>query len=67
MQTRLNVQGMHCDNCAARVEKALQELSGVSAEVSFSDGFARVDHPEGISVDDLLAAVQAAGYAAEEA
>ena len=65
METTLKVTGMHCDNCAARVEKALQELDGVSAEVSFSDGTARVSHPDSISVTDLQDAVKSAGYAAE--
>jgi len=65
METRLKVDGMHCDNCAARVEKALQELDGVSAEVAFSDGMARVTHPDTVSVADLQDAVKSAGYTAE--
>ena len=67
METRLKVDDMHCGNCAARVEKALQELDGVSAEVSFDDGTARVSHPDSVSVSDLQDAVKSAGYAAEPA
>ncbi|MFB6261187.1 MAG: heavy-metal-associated domain-containing protein [Thiohalorhabdaceae bacterium] len=67
METTLTVAGMHCDNCAARVEKALQELDGVNADVSFSDGTARVTHPDTVSVADLQDAVKSAGYAAEPA
>jgi Cu+-exporting ATPase len=65
METTLRVQGMHCDQCAARVEKALQELAGVTAEVAFSDGTARINHPESVSLADLQDAVKAAGYAAQ--
>ena len=62
METTIRVEGMSCGNCAAKVEKALQELSGVSAEVDLESGTARVNHPEGIAFDDLADAVKAAGY-----
>jgi Cu+-exporting ATPase len=67
METLLKVSGMNCDHCAARVEQALQELDGVSAEVAFGDGTARVTHPDTISITDLQDAVKSAGYTAEPA
>jgi len=67
METRLSVEGMSCGNCAARVEQALNELSGVSAEVSLDEGAARVEHSDDVSVTDLQAAVEKAGYSAKPA
>lgn len=67
METTLRVEGMSCGNCAARVAKALEELPGVTAEVSHEEGVARVIHGGDIAVADMQAAVQAAGYAAEPA
>ncbi len=64
METTIRVEGMSCGNCAAKVEKALRELPGVSAEVDLEAGSARVTHPAEVAFDDLARAIQAAGYTA---
>jgi Cu+-exporting ATPase len=64
METVLQVDGMSCGKCAERVAKGLTALPGVSAEVSHEAGTARVQHPEEIPVEELVAAVRNAGYEA---
>ncbi|GAA2429904.1 heavy metal translocating P-type ATPase [Actinomadura vinacea] len=64
-RVELAIGGMTCASCAARVEKRLNRLEGVTATVNYATEKARVDYPEGVSVDDLIAQVEKAGYSAE--
>lgn len=64
----LKIAGMHCLDCARKVEKALQGVPGVDrAEVQYIRKWARVVAEDEVDVKDLVAAVQAAGYGAEPA
>ena len=60
----LPVDGIHCAGCVSRVEKALLAVSGVmEASVNLATGEARVAFsPGSVELEDLLAAVEAAGY-----
>ncbi len=59
----LQISGMTCVRCAARVEKVLNSLPEVSAAVNFATEKAHVDfNPQSINVPALIAAVQRAGY-----
>ena len=58
----LAVTGMTCASCAARVEKKLNKMPGVVATVNYATETARVQVPEGVSRDDLVAVVEATGY-----
>ena len=60
----LAIGGMTCASCAARVEKRLNRMEGVTAEVNFATEKARVRVPDGIHADDLIAEVEATGYTA---
>ena len=60
----LAIGGMTCASCAARIEKRLNKLDGVTAEVNFATEKARVLVPEGVGADDLVAQVEATGYTA---
>ncbi len=62
--TVLTVGGMTCAACVNRVEKKLGRLDGVTATVNLATGKARVRHPPGLPVTDLLATVEAAGFTA---
>ncbi|XVQ11092.1 heavy metal translocating P-type ATPase [Spirillospora sp. CA-255316] len=64
-RVELAIGGMTCASCAARVEKRLNKLEGVTATVNYATEKARVDYPEGVSVEDLIAQVEKAGYTAE--
>jgi Cu+-exporting ATPase len=60
----LAIEGMTCASCAARIEKRLNKLDGVDAAVNFATEEARVRAPASRPVDDLIAAVESAGYQA---
>ena len=60
----LDVDGMTCASCAARVEKRLNSIDGVVASVNFATEQATVDFPDTVSPRDLVSAVEEAGYAA---
>ena len=64
-QIDLQVGGMTCASCAARIEKRLNKLDGVEATVNFAPGQARVIHHGDVTTDQLVAQVKAAGYTAE--
>ena len=58
----LTVEGMSCGHCSARVEKALNAIEGVSAQVDLETKTAAVTYPDTVTVDALKAAVTDAGY-----
>ncbi|MFD4970002.1 heavy metal translocating P-type ATPase [Streptomyces sp. NPDC058424] len=65
-EVELLIGGMTCASCAARVEKKLNRIDGVTAAVNFATEKARVSYPTGVSVADLIATVVKTGYTAEE-
>ncbi|MFF5366380.1 heavy metal translocating P-type ATPase [Streptomyces sp. NPDC013187] len=65
-EVELLIGGMTCASCAARVEKKLNRMDGVSATVNYATEKARVAYPAGIEVADLIATVVRTGYTAEE-
>jgi P-type Cu+ transporter len=65
-EVRLDLEGMTCASCAARIEKKLNKLDGVSATVNFATEQATVRYPHDVSVESLIGAVDAAGYQARE-
>ncbi|MFE6057910.1 heavy metal translocating P-type ATPase [Streptomyces sp. NPDC056431] len=64
--TELTIGGMTCASCAARVEKKLNRLDGVTATVNYATEKARIEHPPEVGVDALIATVVKTGYTAEE-
>jgi P-type Cu+ transporter len=60
----LAIGGMTCASCAARIEKKLNKLGGVTAAVNFATETARVTYPVTVSPEDLISAVEQAGYTA---
>ncbi len=60
----LEIGGMTCASCAARVEKKLNRMPGVEASVNYATEKARVALPEGTDVTDAIAVVEATGYTA---
>jgi Cu+-exporting ATPase len=55
---------MTCASCAARVERKLNRLDGVTATVNFATEAARVSFPQTLTVGDLIAEVERTGYTA---
>jgi Cu+-exporting ATPase len=61
----LPINGMTCASCATRIERRLNKLDGVSATVNYATEKATVEYdPAAASTDDLLGAVESAGYQA---
>ena len=61
----LAIEGMTCAACAARIEKVLNRLPGVEANVNFATEKARVRYSaSSADLERLVAAVRKAGYGA---
>ncbi|MGH3870959.1 MAG: heavy metal translocating P-type ATPase [Pseudonocardiaceae bacterium] len=66
-QIELSIGGMTCAACAARVERMLNRLDGVSASVNYATEKARVSYRGDVTPEDLVATVVRTGYTAEPA
>jgi len=67
MTVELTIEGMSCEHCVARVQKALAAVYGVTAvEVTLEPGSATV-RGEDLNVADLVEAVDRVGYTARAA
>lgn len=55
---------MTCASCAARIEKRLNKLDGVSASVNYATEKAHVQLMPGVAVDELISEVVRTGYTA---
>ena len=66
-RTILRAEGFSCPSCVAKIEKQVGRLDGVDAvKVHFASARIEVDHdPAMASVEDLVAAVDKAGYVAK--
>ncbi|OKI57639.1 carbonate dehydratase, partial [Streptomyces sp. CB00072] len=63
-EAELMIGGMTCASCAARVEKKLNRMDGVTATVNYATEKARVTFAEGLKLGDLVATVEKTGYTA---
>ena len=62
----LPITGMTCASCAAKIEKKLNGLDGVSATVNYATDKATVTYaPEAVEPGELIDAVQSLGYGAQ--
>ncbi|MFI6062029.1 heavy metal translocating P-type ATPase [Streptomyces sp. NPDC051286] len=66
-EVELAIGGMTCASCAARIEKKLNRMDGVTATVNYATEKAKVSYRgEDISVQDLIATVEKTGYTAQQ-
>ncbi|NUT47383.1 MAG: copper-translocating P-type ATPase [Saccharothrix sp.] len=63
-QVELAITGMTCASCAARIERKLNKLDGVTATVNYATEKARVTFPADVDPLTLVETVEAAGYQA---
>ena len=61
---KLDVQGMTCTSCAARIEKKLNRMEGVSATVNYATEKATVQVSDSVEPAALIATIEQAGYGA---
>lgn len=62
MNKTIQIEGMTCEHCAGRVEKALNAIEGVSAKVNLQAKTAEVNMQAPVTDDVLKKAVEDAGY-----
>lgn len=60
----LDIGGMTCGACSARIERKLNRLEGVTAEVNFALERAHVTFDDRHTVDELIDTVGRMGYSA---
>ncbi|MFG3153464.1 heavy metal translocating P-type ATPase [Streptomyces sp. NPDC048219] len=65
-EVELAIGGMTCASCAARIEKKLNRMEGVTATVNYATEKAKVHYSDDVSVPELIATVEATGYTARE-
>lgn len=58
----IRIDGMHCQNCAERVRRAIEAVDGVSVRVDLKSGIASVDMDRNVEDHRLKKAVEEAGY-----
>ncbi|GAB2495093.1 heavy metal translocating P-type ATPase [Luteococcus sediminum] len=60
----LDLQGMTCASCAARIEKKLNRVDGVRANVNYATEKVHLLAPPEVTVPELITVVEKAGYGA---
>ncbi|MEE1739388.1 heavy metal translocating P-type ATPase, partial [Streptomyces sp. BE147] len=63
-EAEFTIGGMTCASCAARVEKKLNRMDGVTATVNYATEKARVTFGGETALADLIATVEKTGYTA---
>ncbi|WP_216853394.1 heavy metal translocating P-type ATPase [Phytoactinopolyspora halotolerans] len=63
-RVELSIGGMTCASCAARIEKKLNKVDGVTASVNFATEKAKVEYAGDLTPEDLIAVVEQVGYQA---
>ena len=66
MKKEFNIEGMHCDSCAADIKETLEETAGVaSVDVTFKRKTAIVDFDEEtVQQSTIVKKIQDLGYQA---
>ncbi|MFT9498220.1 heavy-metal-associated domain-containing protein [Anaerosolibacter sp.] len=63
MKKKMMIEGMSCGHCKGHVTEALKEVCGVKAvEVDLANKYAVVELAHEVKEDELIAAVNEAGY-----
>lgn len=60
----LKIEGMTCSSCVATLERALNSIPGVSANINFVTESAHATIPENVEAGHLINAIESSGYRA---
>lgn len=58
----VKIEGMTCENCQYRVERAINEIDGASASVHLRRGEAVISMERHITDEEIRAVIEKAGY-----
>lgn len=58
----LSIDGIHCENCQARIENTLNRLDGVACQVNLHKKTATVSYSREISNQELKERIEKLGY-----
>ena len=61
----LDVEGMSCSNCEARVKRAINSIDHASGTVSLKNNNAIVEYDEDIDINNVIKKIEKAGYKAK--
>jgi P-type Cu+ transporter len=61
----LDIGGMTCASCAARVERKLNRVDGVQATVNYATEKATIRFPDDVEIEHIIGVVEATGYTAQ--
>lgn len=61
-QKTFKVQGMHCENCKARVEETVNDIDGISGKVNLKSGELTVSYAKDVSDDTIRVKLERLGY-----
>ncbi|MEO5722790.1 MAG: heavy metal translocating P-type ATPase [Ilumatobacteraceae bacterium] len=61
---QFDIEGMTCTSCAARIEKKLNRMDGVTATVNYATEKATVAFDATVTPADVIATIEGTGYAA---
>ena len=59
---KVRISGMHCDNCAKRIKRNIDEIDGAIADVDWESGIATVRYDRTIDESVLRDKIQILGY-----
>ena len=63
-RVELAIGGMTCASCAARIERTLNKLDGVTAAVNYATEKAQIEYAPSVSTADLIKVINDTGYTA---
>ncbi|HZG88457.1 heavy-metal-associated domain-containing protein [Paenibacillus sp.] len=67
-EVTIQIEGMSCKSCAAKIEKAIASVKGVAGAVDFAGKSAKVEFVSSeSSVHDVIESIQRLGYRARSA
>lgn len=62
MKKTIEIKGMTCEHCEKRVDKALNEIDGISAKVDFKKNRAKATYSKDVADQVIKDVVEEAGY-----
>lgn len=62
MKKLITIEGMHCEHCQARAEKALNAMEGVEAKVNLKNKQATITLSRDIPDEEFAKVIEDAGY-----